>query len=94
MNYEISSIKKPNQLKEFFQKLFSKIEDVFFEIILKLPERLIPEWLMNYLERYTTKRLNQLKQDNIKHTWRNMYLQSAVEEISNRQKEEKNNTFR
>ena len=82
-------IKKPNHLKEFFQKLFSKIEDVFFEIILKLPERFIPSWLMNYLERYTTKRINQLKQDTVKQTWKNMYLQSAVEEISNRQKSEK-----
>lgn len=82
-------IKKPNHIKEFFQKLFNKIEDTFFEIILKLPERFIPAWLMNYLDRYTTKRINQLKQDNVKSTWKNMYLQSAIVKISNQQNTEK-----
>lgn len=78
-------IKKPNHLKEFFQKIFSKVENLLFEIILKLPDRFIPSALMNWLDRYTRKRINQLKQQNIKQTWRNLYLQSAVDDITNRQ---------
>lgn len=56
-----------------------------FEIFQKLPDRLLTDSLMNWMERYTTKRINQLKQQNVKNTWKNMYLQKAVDEISNRQ---------
>ena len=78
-------IKERSRLKEFFHKLHSKLEDLCFNIIMKIPDRLIPSALMNWIDRYTTKRINQLKQQNIKNTWKNMYLQKAVDEISNRQ---------
>lgn len=78
-------IKKRSIVKEFLQKLHSQLENLFFKIIMKLPDRFIPSALMNWLDRYTTKRINQLKQQNIKQTWRNLYLQSAVDDITNRQ---------
>ena len=78
-------IKNRSIVKEFLHKLNSKLEDLFFKIIMKLPDRFIPSALMNWLDRYTRKRINQLKQQNIKQTWRNLYLQSAVDDISNRQ---------
>jgi alkyl sulfatase BDS1-like metallo-beta-lactamase superfamily hydrolase len=53
-----------------------------FFIVQHLPEWLIPAPLMNWLDHYTTKRINQLKQQTIKQTWRNMYLEGAVQEIS------------
>lgn len=56
-----------------------------FSIIQKLPDKLLTDSLMNWMDRYTTKRINQLKQQNVKSTWKNMYLQKAVDEISNRQ---------
>ena len=37
-----------------------------FSIIQKLPEKIIPHWLMEWLYRYTTKRINKLKQQQIK----------------------------
>lgn len=55
-----------------------------FSVIQKLPERLIPQFIMNCLDRYTTKRINQLKQEQVKNTWKNMYLQKAIDEINNR----------
>lgn len=58
---------------------------MMFSIIMKLPERFVPHSLMEWLDRYTTKRINQLKQQNIKQTWHNMYLQDAVNDISNRE---------
>lgn len=58
-----------------------------FSIIQKLPDKLLTDSLMNWMDRYTTKRINQLKQQNVKSTWKNMYLQKAVDEISNRQKD-------
>ena len=78
-------IKKRSFTKDFFHKLHNKLEDLLFKIIMKLPDRFIPSALMDWLDRYTTKRINQLKQQNIKNTWRNLYLQKAVDDISNRQ---------
>lgn len=78
-------IKKRSIVKELFHKLHSTIEDLIFKLIMKLPDKFIPSFLMEWLERYTTKRINQLKQQNIKQTWKNTYLQKAVDEINNRQ---------
>ena len=38
-------------------------------------------WLMNRLEKYLDKRISELKQQSIQMTWRNMYLQNAVNDI-------------
>ena len=75
------NIKDRNKIKEFFQNFHSKLEDLLFSIIQKLPEKLIPSPLMNWLSRYLDKRINELKQQFIKMTWQNMYLQEAVSEI-------------
>ena len=78
-------IKRHNRFKEFLHKLHSKLEDLFFNIIMKIPDRLIPSVLISWMDKYTDKRIHQLKQQNVKSTWKNMYLQKAVDEISNRQ---------
>jgi hypothetical protein len=44
---------------------------------------------MEWLDTYTTKRINQLKQQTIKQTWNNMYLQKASQEISTKQAQKK-----
>lgn len=78
-------IKKRSIVKESLHQLHSKLEDLFFKIIMIIPEQLIPSFLMEWLDRYTTKRINQIKQQNIRQTWRNLYLQQAVDEISSQQ---------
>ena len=82
-------IKDRNRLKEFFQNFHSKAEDIFFTIISKLPEKLIPSPIMNWLSRYLDKRISELKQQSIKQTWQNMYLQDAVDDIHNSQQDTK-----
>ena len=82
-------LKDRNPIKEFFHKLHSHLEDLLFSIVQKLPEKFIPHWLMNWLDCYTTKRINELKQQTIKQTWKNMYLQNAVDEIHNKQRDTK-----
>ena len=72
-------------MKELFQQLHSLAEDLLFKIIMKTPDRFIPSFVMEWLDRYTNKRINQLRQQNIKQTWKNTYLQKAVDEINNRQ---------
>lgn len=74
-------LKDRNRLKEFFHKLHSRLENIAFSIIQKLPEKFIPQWLMNRLEKYLDRRIRELKQQSIQMTWRNMYLQNAVNDI-------------
>lgn len=82
-------LKDRNKTKEFFQNFHSKAEDIAFSIIQRIPEKFIPHWLMNWLSRYLDKRISELKQQSIKMTWRNMYLQNAVDDIHTRQQETK-----
>ena len=82
-------IKNPNIIKAFFQNFHSKLEDLLFSIIQKLPEKLIPSSIMNWLSRYLDKRINALKQRSIKMNWQNMYLQEAVDDIHNKKQDAK-----
>ena len=74
-------LKDHNHSKEFFHKLHSRLEDIAFSIIQRIPDKYIPHWIMNRLEKYLDKRISELKQESIKMTWRNMYLQKAVDDI-------------
>lgn len=82
-------IKDRNRFKESLRKINSKLEDLLFALIQKMPEKYIPQSLMNWLDRYTTKRLKELKQQTIQQTWKNVYLEKAVADIANRQQNEK-----
>jgi len=52
-----------------------------FSIIQKLPERFIPHWLMNWLDRYTTKRISRLQQQIIKQRWQQDTLEKTISNI-------------
>lgn len=80
-------IRKPNRIKDFFHKLHSRLEDILFSIIQKLPERFIPSILMDWMEQYLNNHINQLQQETIKQNWKNVYLQKAVTEIHNKQQD-------
>ena len=82
-------LKDLNKIKEYFQNLHSRLEDLLFSIIQKLPEKLIPSSIMNWLSRYLDKRINALKQRSIKMNWQNMYLQEAVDDIHNKKQDAK-----
>lgn len=81
-------IKDRSKVKEFLSMLNSKIEDLMFELLQKVPERFIPHSLMEWLDKYLTKRIQQLKQQNIKNTWRNVYLEKVVNDINSRTQKE------
>lgn len=78
-------LKDRNRLKEFFQNFHNKVEDIAFSILQKLPDKFIPHWLEKYLD----KRICELKQESIRMTWRNMYLQNSLAEIQNKQQDTK-----
>ena len=78
-------IQKPNRFKDLLHKIFNRLEDLMFSILQKLPEKMIPHFLMNLLEKYTNKRLAQLKQDVIRKRWQTIELEKVVDNIHNRQ---------
>jgi len=82
-------LKDHSQTKEFFHKLHNKLENTLFSIVQKQPEKFLPHWLINWLERYLDKRIKELKQQSIQMTWKNMYLQSAVNYIHSKQQDTK-----
>lgn len=64
--------------------LHSRIEDLMFYILMKLPNRFITPTLMNWLDQYMTKRLDSLQRQLIKDRWKTVELQKALNKISNR----------
>lgn len=82
-------LKDRNKIKEFFHRLHSKLEDLIFSIFQKLPEQFIPHWLMNWLNHYTDKRIQELKQQIIKDRWRQDALERTLSNIHSQQRKEK-----
>lgn len=74
-------LKPKNRLKEFFHTIFNKLEDLMFTIFQKTPERLIPPFLMKWMDNYTRKRLYELEQAVIRQRWKKIQLEKAAQEI-------------
>ena len=49
-----------------------------------MPERFIPNFLIDWLDRYTSKRIAQLKQQIIKDNWKEVGLEKALDDIRSR----------
>jgi hypothetical protein len=73
-------IQQGSKLKKIFHKLCDTLEDFIFSIVEKLPERLIPSKMMDRVERYLNKRIQQLEQQNIEDTCRLEYLDKFIDE--------------
>lgn len=74
-----------NPIKDFFHKIASKIEDCIFTLFGRLPDRLIPAFVLNWMERYTDRRLTELKAQIIKSKWTAAEEQKILEQ--NRQQD-------
>ena len=61
-----------------FDKAKSKAEDIFFAIILALPEKLIP---MNFMEKYLDKRAAELKSECVKGQWNIVGLEKELKHL-------------
>lgn len=60
----------------------SRLEDVLFSIMLKIPEHYLPSFFMNWIERYTNKRIAELNHSIIKDTWKIIELKKSIEHHS------------
>ncbi len=79
-------LKPRNRVQEFLHKICDKTEDIFFDIILKIPERFIPSFLMEHIEHYIEKRTQELQQQIIKQRWQQVTLEKAVADIRDKKK--------
>lgn len=52
VKYNPLQIKESNKIKEFSDNLFSRLEDMMFNIILKVPQRFIPTPVMKRINDY------------------------------------------
>lgn len=59
---------------------------MIFSLIMKLPERIIPSFLMDVVDQYLNKRINDLERQNVKQTWRSIQLQDAIDSIHHKDK--------
>ena len=84
MNIEL---RNQNIFHRITKKLRDKSEDFLFALVQRLPERFIPASLLNWMEKYTDKRIAELQRELVKDNWTNVELQKAVEQI--RQQEQK-----
>ena len=80
-------IQKPNRFKDLLHKIHSKVEDMLFSILQHTPDKFIPTFLMRWFEKYTNKRLAQLKSDVIRKRWKTIELEKAIDKIHNKQQD-------
>ena len=58
---------------------------MLFSILQHTPDRFIPKSLIRWFEKYTNKRLAQLKSDVIRKRWQTTELEKAVDNIHKKQ---------
>lgn len=66
---------------KIIKKIGSKIENLFFEIIQRIPDRFIPQFIMNRIERYMDKRILEMQQQIIKYKWQEVELEKTVQKL-------------
>ncbi|MGN9057891.1 hypothetical protein ACTNA4_15915 [Bariatricus sp. HCP28S3_A7] len=79
-------LKPRNKFETFLHETYDKLEDIVFDIILKVPERFIPSFLMKHIEHYIDKRTQALQQQIIKQRWQQVTLEQVVSDIRNKKK--------
>ena len=78
MNIEI---KKPSRFKNLIHKIHYYIEETAFNVLLHIPEKMIPSSVMNWLDHYTESRIAQLKHNIICNRWESVELEQIVTKI-------------
>ena len=85
MNIINIEIHKQNRLKDLLHKIHYNIEETAFKLFDRIPEKYISACLIKWIDKYTNKRLNELKQQITHSKWQTMELEKAINNIHNRQ---------
>lgn len=81
MNIEIH---ERNRFNELLYKIHNNIEDTAFKLLLSIPENMIPSSLMNWIEHYIDKRMNELQYQLIRDNWRSIELEKAAVQLNSK----------
>ena len=74
-------VEKPNKVKRVMRNMKNKIENAVLNLILLLPEKMIPEKVLN---KYLDKRIAELQREEIKLKWDKLALDKALAEIKDK----------
>lgn len=69
--------------------MHSKLEDILFSVIQKVPEAFIPSPIMEWLNKYIDRRTQEIDEELIRIQWQQVHLEKAVEEIHEKQNKKK-----
>lgn len=70
-----------SRIPPLFHKTHDKLEDLFFTLVSKLPESLIAKSVMDWLGRYTNKRIAELQRQIIHDRWQTVKLDETLKQI-------------
>ena len=56
-------------------------ENLFFDVIQRIPERFIPQFLMECINRYLNKRISEMQHQIIKYRWQEVELEKTVQKL-------------
>lgn len=66
---------------KIINKIGNRLENLFFDVIQRIPERFIPQFIMNRIERYMDKRILEMQQQIIKYKWQEVELEKTVQKL-------------
>ncbi len=70
-----------SRIPALFHKTHDKLENLLFTLVSKLPESLIPKSVMDWLGRYTNKRIAELQRQIIHDRWQTVKLDETLKQI-------------
>ena len=70
-----------SRIPALLHKTHDKLEDLLFTLVSKLPESLIPKSVMDWLGRYTNKRIAELQRQIIHDRWQTVKLDETLKQI-------------
>ena len=66
---------------KIIKKIGNKLENLFFDVIQRIQERFIPQFIMNRIERYMDKRILEMQQQIIKYKWQEVELEKTIQKL-------------
>lgn len=75
-------IKKTSRFKQFFKKIGYRLEEGVFNLLLRVPEKLLPRPVLKWATNYLEKRNQKLKTQATQIKFKNAYLEKAARELN------------
>lgn len=70
-----------SRIQALLHQIYNKSEDLLFMLVSKIPESMIPKSVMDWLGRYTNKRIAELQRQIIHDRWQTVKLDETLKQI-------------